>query len=262
MSGIEDELHRILTTDASEASRLNGALRLLAKHRSTLLQQEYIRRHGADVLGGPFKGMRFVERSAEGCHLPKLLGCYEQELHSFIARIGQSNYATIVNIGCAEGYYAVGFKRLFPGVRVIARDTNENAQRACRELAARNGVEVETGGPFGVADFATLSGRTLIWCDIEGGERDLLDPDKAPALARMDIVVELHPGPAMPDVAEVPKRFAETHQLQLIGQRMARPDLPPLFRGLGHLDQLLAIWEWRTTPTPWAIMIAKQPPPA
>jgi hypothetical protein len=25
-------------------------------------------------------------------------------------------------------------------------------------------------------------------------------------------------------------------------------------RDLGHLDQLLAIWEWRMAPTPWLVL--------
>jgi hypothetical protein len=25
-------------------------------------------------------------------------------------------------------------------------------------------------------------------------------------------------------------------------------------QGLGHLDQLLAIWEWRMAPTPWLML--------
>jgi hypothetical protein len=34
-------------------------------------------------------------------------------------------------------------------------------------------------------------------------------------------------------------------------------ELPEFFQQLGHLDQLLAVWEWRTGPTPWAVMVRK-----
>lgn len=259
IGSIDEKLQRILASGGADIPRLNTALRLLAMYRSAVLQKEYIKRYGVDVLGGPFKGMHFLEHSAEGCHLPKLLGCYEQELQPFIAQIPARGFANIVNIGCAEGYYAVGFKRLFPAVRVLAFDTDENAQRACRTLAVRNQVDIEVGATFASADFQSMKGRTLVWCDIEGGERDLLDPEKAPALAHMDIVVELHPAPVTPDIAEVPKRFAATHRIQVIQQQMARPPLPTMFGRLGHLDQLLAVWEWRATPTPWAIMVANEP---
>lgn len=263
MSWIENAIQKELNSGGAEIPRLNRVLRLVAKHRSMLLQNELVKNCGVEVLNGPFKGMKFIENSAEGCHMPKLLGCYESELHGFIAAMAKRQYQTILNIGCAEGYYAVGFKRLFPATRIIARDTDTKAQNACVELAQRNGVQIETGGLFQPEDFAAFAGRTLVWCDIEGGEKDLLDPLKAPSLAHTDIVVELHPGPAMPNAAEVPERFRNTHDIRIVKQQMARPELPPLFQNASHLDQLLAVWEWRSSPTPWAIMIAREfPSPA
>ena len=42
-------------------------------------------------------------------------------------------------------------------------------------------------------------------------------------------------------------------------RKVAIKVLPRMFGRLGHLDQLLAVWEWRATPTPWAIMVANEP---
>jgi hypothetical protein len=257
MTQIFDLLGQELNSALPEPAKLNRALRLLAKHRSQLIQLEVIRKYGTDVIAGPFKGMHFIEASAEGCHIPKLLGCYEQELHGFIATIVSREYANILNIGCAEGYYAVGFKKLVPDARVIACDTSSRAQQACAELARRNEVSLDIRGTFTPDDFAAYEGETLVWCDIEGGEADLLDPVKAPALQQMEIVVELHPSVQKPEIASVPDRFKETHNVAILWPRVGRSDLPELFRSLGHLDQLLAIWEWRSTPTPWAIMLPK-----
>ncbi len=33
-----------------------------------------------------------------------------------------------------------------------------------------------------------------------------------------------------------------------------------MFSKFGHLDQLLALWEWRMGPTPWLIMASRQWP--
>jgi hypothetical protein len=251
-------LQKTLANPVGAEAKLNESLRLLAKYRATLIQNTLVRESGTTVLGGPFKGMAFVERSAEGCHSPKLLGCYEQELHPFIAAIPGRNYRHIVNIGYAEGYYAVGLKRLCPRAAVHAFDTNTAAQDACRALAARNGVEIAVGGEFGPADFARFDGPTLVWCDIEGAEAGLLDPDAAPSLAGMDIVVELHAAGNGHTIDEIPPRFAPTHAVELhwLGDRIV--ELPDFFRRLGHLDRLLAVWEWRQTPTPWAIMVSRR----
>ena len=152
----------------------------------------------------------------------------------------------------------MGFKRLLPEARVLAYDTNPRALTACKTVAERNGVKVETGGEFRPADFANFVGKkVLVWCDIEGSEADLLDPIKTPALLGMDLVVELHLTSRGHSANIVPKRFAGSHHIQIVQNELHKPALPPFLKDLGHLDQLLAQWEWRLSPTPWAIMLAK-----
>lgn len=254
---VREQLGRVLAQPGEDEAILHNALRLLAKYRSTLLQNTLVQRHGTLVQAGPFAGMEFIAQSAEGCHVPKLLGCYEEELHGFLARLPEAGYQTILNIGCAEGYYAVGLKRLLPQARVLAFDIDPKARAACALLAEKNRVEVEIGGEFAPGDFARFTGNLLIWCDIEGAERTLLDPESAPALRGADLVVELHPTPAGHTLALLPPRFAATHEIQILQAGGHRPELPPFLQQLGHLDQLLAQWEWRSAPTPWAIMRAK-----
>lgn len=247
---------------ASEAT-LNNALRLLAKYRSLLIQNTLLQQHGAKVMAGPFAGLDLIDRSAEGCYVPKLLGCYEEELHDVLRCLPQAGYTTILNIGCAEGYYAVGIKRLLPTAWVLAFDTNPVAQEACEILAARNSVDVEIGGLFSPEDFARFAPgkgeRVLVWCDIEGAERDLLNPELAPALAAMNLIVESHEC-LLPGITKMLiDRFSATHDISVVrdnGQRQL-PNAPPWFNNLAHLDQLLAVWEWRSGPTPWLMMMAK-----
>ena len=148
--------------------------------------------------------------------------------------------------------------RLLPEARVLAFDIDPKARAACARLAEKNGVEVEIGGEFAPGDFARYPGSLLIWCDIEGAELALLDPVAAPALSGADLVVELqHPTPAGHTLALLPPRFAATHEIRILEAGGHHPELPPFLRQLGHLDQLLAQWEWRSAPTPWAIMRAK-----
>src|SRR5262245_56331762 len=59
------------------------------------------------VRHGFFKGMQYPRnRSISSALFPKLLGTYERELHPVLERICKEPYEGIVNIGCAEGYYA------------------------------------------------------------------------------------------------------------------------------------------------------------
>jgi hypothetical protein len=244
---------------APKAALLN-VLRFAAKHRAFLLQNTLLEQYGAEILSGPFAGMRFVRQVSEGCCVPKLLGCYEEELHPYVERAVARSYAQVLNIGVAEGYYAVGLARRMPATRVFAFDIDQNAQRTCAAVARENGVQdrVQIGGQFRGEDFARYAAEsTLLVCDIEGAERELLDPEQYPALRRMDVIVELHDC-LVPGLSQlIPERFAASHDITLVKQAGRAKPLPPLFDKLSQLDQLLAVWEWRSGPTPWAIMLAR-----
>ena len=265
---LHDEVRRRLLDGlagegAADARRLDEALRLLAKWRSALVQNTILRRHGTVVMEGPLQGLDYLSRSAEGCHVAKLLGCYEQPLHPFIESAIRAAYPVVLNIGCAEGYYAVGMARRMPATRVEAFDADAQAQRACAALAARNGVadRVQVGARFRPEDFARYAGRkALVLCDTEGAEKDLLDPERAPALTGMDIIVESHDCLIRGLSRLLVERFRASHDVTVVpddGLRRLR-NAPAWFHRLAHLDQLLATWEWRVGPTPWLVMKARQ----
>lgn len=149
-----------------------------------------------------------------------------------------------------------------PNTQVLAHDLNPKAQEISAALAQKNSVSdrVTIGGLFSPEDFAAHAGQdVLLMCDIEGAERELLDPEAAPALKSMDIIVESHEC-LIPGITQLLiDRFKATHQITLVqddGQRqLVKP--PQWFINLAHLDQLLATWEWRSGPTPWLVMKPK-----
>ena len=241
---------------------LNNSLRLLSKWRSVLIQNTLLAEEGTKVLAGPLKGLDFIESSAEGCHIAKLLGCYEQPLQSHIDVVIASSYTKIINIGCAEGYYAVGLARAMPSIVSLAFDKDPKAREACKLLAEKNGVidRVIVSGLFGIEDFAKFEKEAaLVFCDIEGGEKELLDPKAAPALRKFDIIVESHECLCKGITQDLVSRFNSTHHIEIINDYGYRQlDNPPSwFAHLSHLDQLLATWEWRSGPTPWLVMRSK-----
>jgi hypothetical protein len=255
---VETMLRQALAAKAELSNDdLNNLLRLLAKWRHSLITNTQIAQHGNEVQAGPFAGLRFVGQTSEGCSAPRLLGCYEQELHVHIERLIGKPFDAVLNIGCADGYYAVGLARRMPGVTVFAHDLNPAAQSGCRAVAELNGVadRVQVGGLFAAADFGAFAGKkTWLVMDIEGAERELLDPQTCPALLDMTVLVECHdcfvPGLS----AEIARRFAATHSILRIEHALAATQLPDWMQGMGHLDHLLATWEWRMGPTPWLVM--------
>jgi hypothetical protein len=239
---------------------LSRMLRLLAQWRSTVLQNTIIAKDGHGVQAGPFKGMTYLAQQSEGALAPRLLGTYESALEPIIEKIIRRGYAQMIDVGCAEGYYAVGFARRMPELRVIARDMNPAAQQKCADLAKLNGVQnqIEIGGLFGHADFDMANhAKTVVICDIEGAEDQLLDPSLAPGLLAADILVEVHdcfnPGLS----ARLTQRFEASHNVHHIDGKLPPTEPPAWTLQLSELDQLLAQWEWRLGPTPWLWMTRK-----
>jgi len=251
------------TGPGKEEEAMASALRVAAKWRSQLLAHTVIGLHGTTILHGPFAGMQYVDRSAEGALAARLIGSYESELHPHLAAFASQGIHHVVDIGCAEGYYAVGLARLWPNVNVYAFDTDPEALKLCAALARSNGVaeRVHLGGEFHGDDFEKFVGRrTLFIVDIEGGERYLLDPELYPALKELQFIVETHPG-ASPGITDtLIGRFAPTHDIQVVMQGPKTTPLPEWLHGLGHLDSLLSVWEWRSTPTPWLVMRPRAAP--
>lgn len=242
----------------SAAQRLDNVFQTIAAYRIALLKPSMIETLDSKVQSGPFAGTIFLDRVSEGAYIPKLLGSYELELHGLIENACVTSYDTMVNIGCAEGYYAVGLARRMPDARVHAFDIDGRARQLCGELAAMNGVadRVEVSGELTGSDFATFAGRrVLVLCDIEGAEADLLDPNLYPALRSMDLLVEIHSisGAWTSDVLY--PRFEDSHT---ITERQPEPRVAtqyPSLVDLNPVDQFFALLE-RTDQTRWAFFAA------
>jgi precorrin-6B methylase 2 len=244
----------------AEFDDLNDVLRLLGRWRSIVLANTYISHHGARILSGPFAGMEYVSQATEGALVPRLLGTYESELHPHLAALVARGLDCVIDVGCAEGYYAVGLARMAPGVTVHAYDIDEKARLACAELAAKNGVsdQVIIGGEFAPDGFETFAGRrVLVMVDAEGAEVDILQPALSPALAGMSIIVETHDLYRRGALATMVERFSRTHDIVRVDQQPKTFAMPDWLKDLPHLDQLLAVWEWRARPTPWLVMTPK-----
>jgi hypothetical protein len=252
---------QVAAWDASAGiEHLDDALRFLAKWRSQLLANTYISVQGVKVMQGPFAGMSYLDRSSEGGLITRLLGCYESELHPHLEAMADEGFDHVIDIGCAEGYYAVGLARWLPHVTVHAHDISEEARTACAELAARNGVSdrVRLGGEFQPTDFEAFAGeRVLVMVDAEGAELDILRPDLSPALGGMKLIVETHDVWRPGALATLTERFTPTHDIIRVDQQAKIFEAPAWLKDLSHLDQLLAIWEWRFRPTPWLVMRPK-----
>ncbi len=173
------------------------------------------------VRHGVFQGMKYPHiKSVSSALFPKLLGSYERELHPVLTRICSQGYREIVNIGCAEGYYAVGLAMRIPGAKVYAFDTNPEAITLCREMAVLNGVSerVITGAfcDAKVLQGIPFAGRALVVCDCEGYEKKLFNTETVKFLAPHDVLVEVHDGVDITISTCLKSLFEPTHRIEQI----------------------------------------------
>jgi hypothetical protein len=184
------------------------------------------------VLQGPFAGMILCARAYYSAFLPKIVGTYEREIASAIETICRARCDRLIDIGAAEGYYAVGMALRNPGCQVVAFELASGARYALRRLAERNGVssQITLRGECTcetLSDALKASARPGVISDCEGAEDQLLDPDRVPALRRAYILVETHDG-MFPGINQrLRDRFARTHRIEAIAsQRRSADDLP------------------------------------
>jgi len=237
-----------------------------------------------EVLDGPFKGLKFTDHDNHGVIIPKWIGTYESQLHPILESVIQSReYQTIINIGAAEGYYSVGLAWRLPQASVYSYDIDMIARRAQRRLAQANGVtNLSIGEYCSHEELARrIVGHTLVICDIEGSEYELLDLARCPALSRADILLEVH-CKADRDLAnsdkeelialandgwrEMLSRFAPSHCIQTIEESVVDPSkceilskiLPQneVEAALSEGRQIAMTWLWMTSKTSDHIALA------
>ena len=135
---------------------------------------KFINSIGTNIINGPFKGMKYISESVGSCHMPKILGIYENEIYPTLLNF-LSNSDLFVNIGAAEGYYAVGSAIKYPNLNIIAFEMDKTGRQYISNLKKRNNVDnVEIRKKFTDVDFFGIQksayNRITYLIDIEGEE--------------------------------------------------------------------------------------------
>jgi len=230
-----------------------------AAHQARIFDLLYQPGETPRVLNGPFAGMLYLNEPVWGSITPRWIGSYESCLWPVVNEIIKRSYARVIDVGCAEGYYAAGFCRSLPGAEVFAFDLDPDSRIQVQKLWKLNGSpgRLTVRGLLNHAELERLAslGHLLV-CDIEGGEMQLLDPAACPALNGLDILVEVHQtGGASPEAnaAILKQRFASTHEIIQIDEKARATH----FDHVSHLDGdtlKKAISEGRPYPQVWLWM--------
>jgi hypothetical protein len=170
------------------------------QQRRLLISRQLDERFGSCVKYGPFRGLKLSKATWWGTtdRAGMLLGLYEQEVLSALANVPLEYRRSFIELGAADGYYAVGV--LVNGLfdRSYCFEISERGQKAVAANAELNGVSSRVQ-IYGIADqdfHATLPpsamGNSTLLIDIEGAEFDILTPEMFERFSRSVIIVELH----------------------------------------------------------------------
>lgn len=190
---------------------------------SSLLRRSVQRSTSSNVVAGPFRGMKYLPYSTYGAYIPKLIGTYEREIAQALElELGMAP-RHVIDVGGAEGYYAVGILRRLPEARVTVFEMSDSARAAIVELARLNGVSerLEIRGRCAATDLEAClaqTGAKFVIVDVEGFEAELLNPVDCPHLAQADLLVEVHDFKVADCAARVLAHLEPTHWATVLRQ--------------------------------------------
>ena len=136
----------------------HGSRQVVAKQTLSCAVNLIWKLTGGRVCKGPFQGLLLGNAHIIGASAAKNLGTYEQELHESFSLLHRTNPKVVVNIGGAEGYYAVGIAKTWEVRHLVVFETLELGRQIISDNAVRNGV------------------RDSIEIRAECSESDLFDP--------------------------------------------------------------------------------------
>jgi len=252
-------------SNPSSRRRLRKILGWITNELRREICGEVVRANGRVVAAGPFQGMKIGDRVSwgDGDILPKYLGSYEAELTPFLDEMKSLPFDCVVNVGAAEGFYAVGCALMLSTDRVIAVDIDQAALDATRENADLNNVGHKVEGLLGLdaeglRELASTAKRCLVIADCEGFELELFSGRAIDALKDSFCLVECHDfiGRNVADI--LAQRFAASHHIELIDEGARDPNQYGILRHKSSLDRWLAVSEGRPETMRWLAARPKQ----
>ena len=152
-----------------------------------------------EIKSGLFAGMCYGSNAVGSSLMPKLLGTYEKELTGAIGQLPVFDIA--IDVGAAEGWYAVGLLYRKKTRAVVAFELAGEGRKICRENAERNGVagQIQIKGGCTAGDLQSLlracqekRQRVLIISDCEGFEKELFSAETINLCALAWLIIETH----------------------------------------------------------------------
>ena len=172
----------------------------IMKQRRKMLARSIFDRYDGVVQRGPYAGMKLGDRSniSQGPLGLKILGLYEslvvEKIHSV------KNFDDFINFGAADGYMALGPLFNASCKRAICFEMTEEGRNAVKRNAKINNIldgliikgKVDQNVIASLSELEINPSRSVVLCDIEGAEFEVLTKEVFTFLRGATLIVELH----------------------------------------------------------------------
>lgn len=214
------------------------------------------------VYQGPFKGLNLLPDYlwGDGDLSSKLLGLYECQLHYTIEEIISSKPDCVLNIGCAEGYYGLGFSKRLNCISHLVDIDNRYLDIVNRTAQINEIKNYTFSSESNIDYFKSLikeKENPFIFMDCEGVEINFLNLEVFPELTKTKILVETHDFNVNNCTNIIKDRFSNTHYIQEIHSSPKNMNLD-LISNLSDLDKMVLWNEWRPCEMAWLYMTPKK----
>jgi len=170
---------------------------VVTQTRREVLGKKVWEYYGGEIAYGIFKGVKINSHSDWSGTKdtgPKILGLYENQILKWIQ---QKNFDLLIDIGAADGYYALGILSSKIASRAVTFEISVNDREITKASAINNSVDdkIFIRGEATTSEIIeTLKSCSngLIIIDIEGGEYNLVTSELLDAAKNCWLVIEIH----------------------------------------------------------------------
>ncbi len=224
--------------------------------------------HDYKVAHGIFKGMKLNKNLFWSKHdlITHILGVYEQHILDQLIKFSNQDNEIFIDIGAADGYFAVGsaFSKLFK--KVYAFEIQKNGRESLKFNAEANlcdkNIIINSEANFNsLKNLIDKHSRAVVLIDIEGDEFKLLDFKTLNLLSNCKIIIELHPEQVVDGLNKQKELINFSKKLFDISLIKRETYNPNVFEELDHFtdeERLIAFAEGRDNNMRWLILEPKK----